>query len=116
MLYANVGSSFETPTTTELTNSPSGAGGFNDSLGPQRAWMLEAGARWGAGLVRASLAVFTADVRDELIPYEVPSATQRRFYRNAGRARHSGVEAALDAVAVQHYSSSRCGPAIGDGV
>ncbi len=97
VLYANVGSSFETPTTTELTNSPSGAGGFNDSLGPQRAWMLEAGARWGAGLVRASLAVFTADVRDELIPYEVPTATQRRFYRNAGRARHRGVEAALDA-------------------
>jgi len=97
VLYANAGSSFETPTTTELTNSPSGAGGFNDSLGPQRAWMLEAGARWGAGPMRASLTAFTADVRDELIPYEVPAAPQRRFFRNAGRARHRGGEAALDA-------------------
>lgn len=97
VLYANAGSSFETPTTTELTNSPSGAGGFNDSLGPQRAWMLEAGLRGEAGRVRASLAAFTADVRDELIPYEVPAAPQRRFYRNAGRAQHRGVEAALDA-------------------
>jgi len=96
VLYANAGSSFETPTTTELTNSPSGAGGFNDSLGPQRAWMLEAGARWAIRRVRASLAAFTAGVRDELIPYEVPAAPQRRFFRNAGRARHRGVEVALD--------------------
>jgi iron complex outermembrane receptor protein len=96
-LYANAGSSFETPTTTELTNSPTGAGGFNDSLGPQRAWMLEARARWGTGPVRASVAAFTADVRDALIPYEVPAAPQRRFFRNAGRARHRGVEAALEA-------------------
>jgi iron complex outermembrane receptor protein len=97
VVYANAGSSFETPTTTELTNSPSGAGGLNDSLGPQRAWMLETGARWGTGPVRASVAAFTADVRDELIPYEVPAAPQRRFYRNAGRARHRGLEVALDA-------------------
>jgi iron complex outermembrane receptor protein len=96
-LYANAASSFETPTTTELTNSPSGAGGFNDALGPQRAVMLEAGARWGAGPMRASVAAFTADVRDGLIPFEVPAAAQRRFYRNAGRAQHRGLEAALDA-------------------
>jgi iron complex outermembrane receptor protein len=95
-LYASAGSSFETPTTTELTNSPSGAGGFNPDLGPQRAWMVEAGTRWGSGDVRASLAAFVGDVRDELIPYEVPTAPQRRFYRNAGRARHAGVEAAVD--------------------
>src|SRR5439155_11372250 len=40
-LYANVGSSFETPTTTELANSPSGEGGFNTGLKPQRAWNYE---------------------------------------------------------------------------
>lgn len=97
ILYANAGSSFETPTTTELTNSPSGAGGFNDALGPQRAWMLETGIRWVAGRVRGSAAAFSADVRDELIPYEVPDAPQRRFYRNAGRARHRGIEVTVDA-------------------
>ena len=99
VLYANAATVFETPTTTELANRPTGAGGFNDSLGPQRAWMLEAGARWSAasGAARATLAVFRADVRDALVPYEVPSAPQRRFFRNAGRSVHAGVEAGLEA-------------------
>src|SRR2546425_7013738 len=35
-VYANAGTSFETPTTTELTNRPTGAGGFNPTLEPQR--------------------------------------------------------------------------------
>jgi iron complex outermembrane receptor protein len=96
MWYANVATAFETPTTTELANTPSGAGGFNDSLGPQRARMAEAGLRWTAGRARASLAAFTADVRDELVSFEVPGAPQRRFFRNAGRAAHAGVEVALD--------------------
>jgi iron complex outermembrane receptor protein len=92
-LYASAGSSFETPTTTELTNRPDTAGGFNPSLAPQRAWTHEVGAR---GRVRDrvswSLAVFQASVTDELISYEVPSSPERRFYRNAGSARHRGAE------------------------
>src|SRR5205823_4208656 len=36
-VYGNIGTSFETPTTTELTNRPSGAGGFNPALEPQKA-------------------------------------------------------------------------------
>jgi iron complex outermembrane receptor protein len=96
-LYANVGSSFETPTTTELTNRPSGAGGFNDSLGPQKAWNYEVGARGVLnGRASWSLAVYQADVRDELISYEVPTAPQRRFFRNAGSGRHRGVELGVD--------------------
>jgi len=87
-IYANTGSSFETPTTTELGNRPSGAGGFNDSLGPQRAWSYEVGARGAAW----SVALFQANVRDELISYEVPGVPQRRFFRNAGSARHRGIE------------------------
>ena len=96
--YANVGSSFETPTTTELANRPTGAGGFNDSLGPQRAWSYELGMRGAIdGDLRWSLALFQADVRDELISYEVPGVPQRRFFRNAGSARHRGIELGADA-------------------
>jgi len=92
-LYANAASSFETPTTTELANRPDTAGGFNPTLEPQQAWNYEAGGRgtvaaWG----RWSIAVFQADVRNELIPYEVPTSPGRAFYRNAGSARHRGVE------------------------
>jgi iron complex outermembrane receptor protein len=91
-VYSNVGSSFETPTTTELANSPSGAGGFNTGLKPQQAWNYEIGARGAvaAGRLSYSMTVFQADVRDALIPYEI--AAPRFYYRNAGRTRHRGVE------------------------
>ncbi len=89
-LYANIGSSFETPTTTELANSPSGAGGFNTGLRPQQAWNYEIGARGAAGRLAYSVTAFQADVRGALIPYEI--AAPRFYYRNAGRTRHRGVE------------------------
>jgi iron complex outermembrane receptor protein len=94
-VYGNVGSSFETPTTTELANSPSGAGGFNTGLEPQHAWTYELGARGSfTGRLTYSMAVFQADVRDALIPYEI--AAPRFFYRNAGSTRHRGVELSGD--------------------
>ena len=89
--YGNVGSSFETPTTTELANSPSGAGGFNTGLKPQHAWNFELGARGSLDhRVSYSVALFQAEVRDALIPYEI--AAPRFFYRNAGSTRHKGLE------------------------
>ena len=92
-VYANAGSSFETPTTTELTNRPDTAGGFNPALDPQRAWTYEVGGRGTVGKRGDwSIAAFQADVTDELISYEVPSSPQRRFFRNAGSARHRGLE------------------------
>jgi iron complex outermembrane receptor protein len=96
-LYGNIGSSFETPTTTELANRPppGGAGGFNTGLKPQQAWNYEIGARGAAGSRFAySIAVFQADVRDALIPYEI--AAPRFYYRNAGSTRHRGVELSGD--------------------
>ena len=94
-VYGNVGSSFETPTTTELANSPSGAGGFNTGLEPQHAWTFELGARGSLDRrLTYSVALFRADVRDALIPYEI--AAPRFFYRNAGSARHQGLEVGAD--------------------
>jgi iron complex outermembrane receptor protein len=89
-VYGNVGSSFETPTTTELANSPSGAGGFNTGLKPQHAWNFELGARGSLDRFTYSIAVFQADVRDALVPYEIEAP--RFFYRNAGSTRHKGLE------------------------
>ena len=96
-LYANAGSSFETPTTTELANRPDTLGGFNPALQPKRAWTYEVGARGGPGdRFRWSAAVFQADVTDELVPFQEPSSPQRVFYRNAGRERRRGVELGAD--------------------
>lgn len=96
-VYANVGTSFETPTTTELTNRPTGAGGFNPTLEPQQATNFEVGVRGDvAGRVNYSLALFQANVRDELISYAVPSGNGRVYFQNAGKARHRGIELGAD--------------------
>ncbi len=98
-LYANVATSFETPTTTELANRPDGAGGLNPELEPQRAVSYEAGAKGGLGAWLAyQLAVYRADIEDALIPFEVPEAQGRQFFRNAGSAVHQGVELAATVV------------------
>jgi iron complex outermembrane recepter protein len=93
-IYGNVATSFQTPTTTELANQPSGAGGFNPNLDPQRAISYEVGAngRFG-GRGTYQVSVYRADIDDALIPFEVPGAPGRQFFRNAGSARHQGVEA-----------------------
>ncbi len=116
-VYGNVGTSFETPTTTELTNRPSGAGGFNATLEPQKATNYEIGVRGDvAGRLNYSVALFDAEVRDELIAIPVPGDTAGRvYYQNAGRARHRGVELGaelefvpgLDLVTAWTYSDFR---------
>lgn len=94
--YLNVATSFETPTTTELANRPTGPGGFNPVLEPQRAVNYELGVRGRvSGVGEYAVAAFHADVEDELIPFEVPGDPGRRFFQNAGSARHRGIEAAI---------------------
>jgi iron complex outermembrane receptor protein len=126
--YANVGTSFETPTTTELTNRPDTAGGFNPTLQPRKATNYEVGVRGlAAGRLSYSVALFQADVRDELIAYQVP-ASSRTFFRNAGRSRHRGIElgsdlqvvAGVDVITAWTYSDFRyqdymVGPRVLDG-
>ena len=94
--YVSVSTSFETPTTTELANRPTGPGGFNPVLEPQKAVNYEVGVRGRvSGVWGYSVSAYHADVRDELIPFEVPGDPGRRFFRNAGSARHRGVEAGV---------------------
>ena len=92
-LYANIGSAFETPTTTELGNQPNGNAGLNYDLKPQYSTTYETGLK-GLLLSRLQydLALFDTEVRDELIPFEVPNGNGRTYYRNAGRTRRNGVE------------------------
>jgi iron complex outermembrane receptor protein len=97
--YANVSTAFETPTTTELANRPNGAGGMNPDLAPQHVVAIELGARAPLGSFgSATLALFDARIRDALVPFEVPAAPGRQFYRNASRARQRGVEASASAL------------------
>jgi iron complex outermembrane recepter protein len=112
ILFANVASSFQTPTTTELINAPPAPGepccpaGFNPSLEPQRARSVEAGVRGARGPVSLSAAIYSMAVRDALVPFQVPDVEGRDFFRNAARTRHRGIELSagagiLDDVRVQ---------------
>ncbi|GAB3682584.1 TonB-dependent receptor family protein [Salinisphaera aquimarina] len=93
-VYANVANAFESPTFTEFAN-PSGNGGFNDSLQPQKATQYEIGAK-GALFDRAryQISAFWIDVRDELVVFNNTGA--RDFYENSGKSRRKGIEAKVD--------------------
>jgi iron complex outermembrane recepter protein len=97
-VYSNFSTSFETPTTSELGNQESGAGGLNPSLEPQRTRSVEAGinGRIRVGGIGGSyqVAAYDARVTDALIPFEVASLPGRQYFRNAGSTRHRGIETA----------------------
>ncbi|HEX9221275.1 MAG TPA: TonB-dependent receptor [Gemmatimonadaceae bacterium] len=96
--YANISSAFETPTATELGNQPSGAGGINRDLKPQRSTTYELGFK-GAGTsgLQYNAALFATAVHDELIPFDIPASGGRRYFRNAGRTSRRGLELGLGA-------------------
>jgi iron complex outermembrane receptor protein len=87
---------FQTPTTSELANQPSGAGGFNGNLAPQKGRSIEGGILlriWES--LQAEATLFSTHLRDELIPFQLPEAPDRVYFRNAGRSTHTGVEVGL---------------------
>jgi len=97
--YANIAGAFETPTATELGNRADGSAGINPDLRPQRSTTTEVGAKGlAAGFARYDAAIFSTNVRDELIPFEIPNSNGRRYFRNAGQTRRSGAEAGGEVV------------------
>jgi iron complex outermembrane receptor protein len=97
-LYANISRSFESPTAIELRD-PDGAG-FNQDLNPQEATNYEVGVKGVLGSrARFDLALFTMDVTDELVPFEIGGTT---YYENAGESKRNGLEAQLVLEPVEH--------------
>lgn len=94
VLFAAISSSFETPTTTELAN-PDGSGGFNQSLEPQTAINYELGYKTGTKQLYYEIAVFHIELKNELVPFELPGSPGRTFYINAGKSSRTGVETAV---------------------
>jgi iron complex outermembrane receptor protein len=96
VVYANVATSFESPTTTELVNQSNGNVGFNTSLGPQRTVSGELGVRGRFGdAVDYSVAAFSGRIRDAII--QAREVDGRAFFENAGRVRNRGVELGVGA-------------------
>ena len=106
-LYGNFSTSFETPTTTEFINNPDGSGGLNPDLDPQKTIGYEIGAK---GVIQNNLqydlALFYADIDDQLIPFEVEGFAGREFFRNAGKSRQYGLELLLDYLITKYVNIS----------
>jgi iron complex outermembrane recepter protein len=97
-LFANISTSFETPTSTELANRPSGIGGFNPELNPSRAVEYETGFRgFYSSIFQYDLTGYIINIKDELIPFEVLTDVPggQDYYRNAGSSIHRGIEMSL---------------------
>jgi iron complex outermembrane receptor protein len=94
-LYTNFSTAYQTPTTMELSNRPTGEGGFNQDLNPATLKSFEVGAR---GLfprlrLRYELAGYVSALDDAFVSFQ--RADEQTFFRNAGRSRRDGAEALL---------------------
>jgi iron complex outermembrane receptor protein len=100
IVYGNIATAFQTPTSTEFAN-PDGSGGFNADLEPQKSTGYELGLRSEMSAnSQLEIAAFNIDVVDELIPFEIPSNPGRNYFTNAGKSQRRGVELALTAAPV----------------
>ena len=93
--YANLGTAFETPTTTEFINSPSGEDDFNSDLGPQTTIGMELGVRGQIKPVHLDIdvSIYALRIQDRLLPRQGEDG--RTWYFNGGKNRHYGTEVAL---------------------
>jgi len=97
--YFNVASSFETPTTTELANSPNVTGGFNPDLDPQKALTWELGARGTHRWLSYSVAGYLIGITNAIVPYTEVGG--RAYYTNAGKVNDNGFEARVDVTPIR---------------
>ena len=92
-IWLGAGSSFETPTTTELANRPDGSTGLNLSLDPETSFGLDLGIRHSHGDAQYELVLWSSATEDAITPFEEVGG--RSFYHNVGSTSRRGVEAAV---------------------
>ena len=96
-LYGSYGKGFETPTLNDLAyRSVNGSiPGLNTSLEPARSNNYEVGIKAGTGAVRAELAGFYIETRDQLAVLQ--NFNGRTVDQNIGKTSRHGAELAVDA-------------------
>lgn len=99
-IFANVSTSFESPTTTEFKNRLSSDGvtvlpGFNANLDPEKTVGAETGVRgWlSEKNLEYDITFYTQFVRDQII--QETEINGQAIFSNGGTARHVGLETAL---------------------
>lgn len=94
-LWLGIGNAFETPTSTELANSPDGSTGLNRDLQPTRTTSAELGMRTGSDILAVELVAFTSASDDAITP--IAEVGGRSFYDNIGSTTTLGAEMLLSA-------------------
>ena len=105
-IYANYGSTFESPTLNELSNNPSNIGGFNADLQPQTAHSLEVGLKGQITEgVYLDVALFRIGTENDVVPYQIAGQAGKTFYRNAGKTLRRGVELGFNCQITRHLTA-----------
>ncbi|HSP87884.1 MAG TPA: TonB-dependent receptor, partial [Ignavibacteriaceae bacterium] len=96
-MYFNYSTSFQTPTTSELSNQPNVEGGFNPDLNPEKIFQLEFGSEYFFIDLKTSISAsaYYLNFRDLIISYQVPDS-EEFFFRNAGKAENKGMELMIE--------------------
>ncbi len=91
-LYSNFATAYQTPTTVELSNRPTGEGGFNEDLGPEHLKSFEVGARGTIApwRLRFEVASYVSHLENALVRFQ--RADEQVYFRNAGDATRNGLE------------------------
>jgi iron complex outermembrane receptor protein len=95
-IYGGFATGFEMPTTQELSNRPSGEGGFNTDLEPEYLKTLEFGVRGlvAGGELRYDITGYLSSLENALVRFE--RADEQEFFQNAGESTRRGVEVLLE--------------------
>ncbi|MFB0874382.1 MULTISPECIES: TonB-dependent receptor family protein [unclassified Sphingobium] len=95
-VYANYSRSIEMPGYSELSQTPAGGVPGFTPVGLQRAWTAEVGTRGRAGIAVWDISLYCADIRGEMLQFNVVAGIIPAATFNADRTRHQGIEAGLD--------------------
>ena len=87
-VYINYGYAYETPSLSELSANPNGAG-FNEELSPMISEGVDIGFRKSLKDVSYNLTAFYIDTEDEIVSYEIWGMN---YYRNLGTSKRYGIE------------------------
>jgi iron complex outermembrane receptor protein len=106
IFFGNYSTSFQTPTTNELSNTPDGAGGFNKSLDPETIQSYELGLRGKFEQlgISYSAAFYRMFINNMILPYE--NQFEETYYRNSGKTINNGLELQLNWQAAQFLSTT----------
>jgi iron complex outermembrane receptor protein len=104
-VYANVATAYSTPTTVQLSNRPTGEGGFNENLQPEDLRTIEAGARGHVerARLRYELTVYRTALTNALVSFQ--RADQQTYFENAGESRRKGAEVLLEWSPIAHVTT-----------